>query len=70
MHSVVVDPIAGWLALPEHADATLREMLEYIESVLHKAPGKSSLASWLDAELILLTKSRGNDVGGVYENNG
>jgi len=47
-----------WLCDERTAASTLRQMHNYIEEKMGRAPCKSTLAVWLENELLLITKTR------------
>jgi hypothetical protein len=59
----VVQELSQWLAVASEHYPPLREMITHLESVQKKAPSKSTLATWLDHDFVLSSKSRNQSVG-------
>ena len=51
----MMDILRAYLALPDNADATIKEMIAHLESKIGSSPAKSTLAEWLEGGVVVFT---------------
>ena len=54
----VLSLLVAWLCDEQHVHATLKQMSAYITSVMGKAPCKSTLALWIEHEILFIARPR------------